>query len=85
MEAGVPPKSKPFQFIGYAQLRAHLGGVVTLEEAVKSIRQATRRYAKRQLTWFRKEPNVQWFEGFGDDLAVRESVFAFLQNMLKPL
>jgi tRNA dimethylallyltransferase len=83
VEKGVPPKSKPFQFIGYAQLRSHLAGVVTREEAVKSIRQATRRYAKRQLTWFRKEPNVRWLEGFGDEPAVRDAVLALLETELK--
>jgi tRNA dimethylallyltransferase len=83
VEAGIPLKSKPFQFIGYSQLRSHLGGVVNLEEAVKSIRQATRRYAKRQLTWFRKEPNAHWLAGFGDDPAIHEKVFALLQVELK--
>ena len=37
------------------------------EDAVKQIQQATRQFAKRQLTWFRKEPNVHWLPGFGDD------------------
>jgi tRNA dimethylallyltransferase len=64
---GVPQDSKPFDFIGYNELRAHLEGTVTLAAARKAIAQATRRYAKRQLTWFRKEPLVHWLPGFGDD------------------
>jgi tRNA dimethylallyltransferase len=67
---GVPQNSKPFDFIGYSELHAHLEGTVTLAAATKAIAQATRRYAKRQLTWFRKEPLVHWLPGFGDDPAI---------------
>jgi tRNA dimethylallyltransferase len=67
---GVPQNSKPFDFIGYSELHAHLEGTVTLAAATKAIAQATRRYAKRQLTWFRKEPIVNWLPGFGDDPAI---------------
>ncbi len=67
---GVDEKSKPFDFIGYSELRAHLEGTVTLSAATKTIAQATRRYAKRQLTWFRKETQVHWLAGFGDDPAI---------------
>jgi len=70
VRGGVPLNSKPFDFIGYSELRAHLEGTITLAAAMKAITQATRRYAKRQMTWFRKEPIVQWFPGFGDDPAV---------------
>jgi tRNA dimethylallyltransferase len=65
--AGVPPEAKPFQFIGYTELGEHLEGRVALDAATKEIQQATRRFAKRQITWFRKEPAVQWLPGFGDD------------------
>ncbi|HXJ17043.1 MAG TPA: tRNA (adenosine(37)-N6)-dimethylallyltransferase MiaA, partial [Candidatus Polarisedimenticolia bacterium] len=65
--AGVPPDAKPFQFIGYSEMRKYVEGGVTLEAATKQIQQATRRFAKRQITWFRKEPAVQWLRGFGDD------------------
>lgn len=68
--AGVPLKSKPFDFIGYSELRAHLEGTVTLAAATKAITQSTRRYAKRQVTWFRKESLVHWLPGFGDDPAI---------------
>ena len=67
---GVPQDSKPFDFIGYSELKAHLEGTVTLAAATKAIAQSTRRYAKRQVTWFRKEPLVHWLPGFGDDPAV---------------
>ena len=67
---GVPPESKPFQFIGYAELRRHIEGQMPLEAAIRSIQQATRNYAKRQLTWFRKEPRVRWLAGFGDEPSI---------------
>jgi tRNA dimethylallyltransferase len=67
---GVPLNSKPFDFIGYRELRAHLEGTITLAAARKAIVQSTRHYAKRQLTWFRKEPLVHWLPGFGDDPAI---------------
>jgi tRNA dimethylallyltransferase len=70
VRSGVPLDAKPFDFIGYNELRAHLEGTVTLVAATKAISQSTRRYAKRQLTWFRKEPLVHWLPGFGDDPAI---------------
>jgi tRNA dimethylallyltransferase len=70
---GVKKNSKPFDFIGYSELQAHIEGTVTLAAATKAIAQSTRRYAKRQVTWFRKEPLVHWLPGFGDDPAVIEA------------
>ena len=63
---GIAPDAKPFQFIGYSDLRAHLEGRIPLAAAVANIQQSTRRFAKRQLTWFRREPDVQWLAAFGD-------------------
>ena len=59
--------TKPFQFIGYAELRRQFENRRDPEEAVGAIQQATRRFAKRQITWFRREPDVNWLTGFGDD------------------
>jgi tRNA dimethylallyltransferase len=64
--SGVPAGAKPFQFIGYSQLREHLAGRLSLADAVAQIQRATRQFAKRQITWFRKEPRVQWLHSFGD-------------------
>jgi tRNA dimethylallyltransferase len=75
---GVAATAKPFEFIGYAELREHLDGRVSRAEAIKRIQQATRRYAKRQMTWFRREPGVEWFAGFGDAPEIREAVLAYL-------
>ncbi len=80
VRSGVPQNSKPFDFIGYSELRAHLEGTVTLAAATKAISQATRRYAKRQLTWFRKEPLVHWLPGFGDDPAIAAAAEQFVSG-----
>lgn len=83
MACGIPSDAKPFQFIGYSELRAHLSGVVTLDAAVHAIQQATRRYAKRQITWFRREADVLWLEGFGEDSAVQQEAFKMLSARLR--
>jgi tRNA dimethylallyltransferase len=77
----IAPDSKPFQFIGYSDLRAHLEGRITLADAVAKIQQSTRRFAKRQLTWFRREPEVHWLESFGDN---PETVAAALDLIAAP-
>ncbi|MGH9777190.1 MAG: tRNA (adenosine(37)-N6)-dimethylallyltransferase MiaA, partial [Candidatus Acidiferrales bacterium] len=70
---------KPFGFLGYKQLAAHLQGEGSLEEAVKEIKQETRNFAKRQLTWFRREPGVAWLAAFGDDSRMQEEALARIQ------
>jgi len=65
-KSSMPENAKPLDFIGYRELRAHLRGELDLHAARAAIQQGTRQYAKRQLTWFRREPNVYWLPGFGD-------------------
>jgi tRNA dimethylallyltransferase len=75
---GLDENAKPFDFIGYRDLGAVLRNELSLEQARGAIEQATRRYAKRQLTWFRKEAAVDWFAGFGDDPDLQDAIFRFL-------
>jgi tRNA dimethylallyltransferase len=56
--------------LGYRQAVEYLDHKLTLEQAVAAASQGHRNYAKRQLTWFRREPDVSWLQGFGDDPAV---------------
>jgi tRNA dimethylallyltransferase len=79
---GFPDDAKPFDFIGYRELRAVLRGEMKLEEARTAIQQATRRYAKRQLTWFRREAGVHWLSGFGDDPEIQQQVLRILHEEL---
>jgi tRNA dimethylallyltransferase len=80
LESGLHEGVKPFDFIGYRELRAALRSEISLEQAREAIQQATRRYAKRQLTWFRKERDVRWFHGFGDDPELQSDVLHWLQS-----
>jgi tRNA dimethylallyltransferase len=61
---------KAFDSLGYRQARAVLHGEMTEAEAVAAAAQGHRNYAKRQLTWFRREPEMHWLRGFGDDAGV---------------
>jgi tRNA dimethylallyltransferase len=83
IDSGLPENSKPFDFIGYRELREVLRGKKKLEEARAAIQQATRRYSKRQLTWFRQDPSVYWLAGFGDDPQIqREAIERLRQENL---
>jgi len=82
LQSGLSENAKPFDFIGYRELRAVLRNEISLEQAREAIHQATRRYAKRQLTWFRREPGVQWFPGFGDDPAQQSRILESLSSLL---
>lgn len=79
--AELPENAKPFDFIGYRELRAHLRGEIALEDAAAAIAQATRRYAKRQITWFRRESGVRWLENFGDDPAAQQAALALVREL----
>lgn len=65
--------------VGYKELFQHLDGIMSLEDAVSEIKKNSRRFAKRQFTWFNKQPNIKWFnyeENF-------ESIVAFLEAKLR--
>ncbi len=64
--AGIFEKSRTAaQAIGYKELLGYLCGEVTLDKAVEKLKQSSRRYAKRQLTWFRADPRVRWIDADG--------------------
>jgi len=82
--AGVPRNGKPFESLGYKQALQVVEGFLTPEEALQSTQLETRRYAKRQLTWFRKEPDVHWLHGFGDDASVQKEALAIMAQQSPP-
>ena len=55
---GVPDTAA--QAIGYKELKPYLDGVLSLDEAVENLKRATRNYAKRQITWFKRNPQIHW-------------------------
>ncbi|MDP9146434.1 MAG: tRNA (adenosine(37)-N6)-dimethylallyltransferase MiaA [Acidobacteriota bacterium] len=79
VSSGLADDAKPFQFIGYRELLAVLRSDSTMEKARAAIEQATRHYAKRQLTWFRKDQAIRWFAGVGDDEKVQNQVIPWVQ------
>jgi tRNA dimethylallyltransferase len=74
--------SKPFESIGYKQALQTLQGELSPKDALFYATRHTRRYAKRQMTWFRQEKDMQIFPGFGDDPAVIEQVLERVQEFL---
>ena len=74
VSAGIAEDSKIFDFIGYREMLAVLRGVMTMEQARALIQQGTRHYAKRQMTWFRKDAGIRWFAGAGDDVAIQGEI-----------
>jgi len=79
LDRGVDLSAKPFHSLGYKQVAKVLLGELSQTAAVAEAQLATRRYAKRQLTWFRKESGVAWFVGFGGDRAVQQEVLNYLE------
>ncbi len=71
MEAGYTKALNSMKAIGYKELIDYYNGETTLEEAVELIKQSSRRYAKRQLTWFRRDKRIHWLNADGD--IVREA------------
>jgi tRNA dimethylallyltransferase len=77
-QAGYSPEKPPLSTIGYKQIAAYLRGEMTLAEASALAKQESRRLAKRQLTWFRREPEIVWLDperGANDALALFENFF----------
>jgi tRNA dimethylallyltransferase len=64
----------PLNSLGYKQAMQHLRGELSLEQAIVAAQQGHRNYAKRQMTWFRREPEVHWITKFGSDPAVQKQV-----------
>jgi len=77
---GVPAASNALGAHGYRRVVEYLEGKRDLESAIEQTKLDVRHYAKRQLTWFRREPGAQWFAGFGEDEEVLKAVLAALQN-----
>ena len=68
--------------LGYKQALQSLQGQLTREQASQGAQQAHRNYAKRQMTWFRREPDVNWFDGFGDDPTIQREAIAVIDAAL---
>lgn len=78
LAGGDASRLKQLEALGYRQAVAALSGEITREEALLETQAATRQYAKRQVTWFRRETEVTWFAGFGDDPGIQRQIFDWL-------
>ncbi|HLL70883.1 MAG TPA: tRNA (adenosine(37)-N6)-dimethylallyltransferase MiaA [Pyrinomonadaceae bacterium] len=83
LDAGVPAASNALGAHGYRRVVEHLRGERTLQSAVEQTKLDVRHYAKRQLTWFRREAGVEWIEGFGDVREVQTIVCARVRRLLE--
>jgi tRNA dimethylallyltransferase len=79
---GIPPTAKPFEAIGYRHIIESLDSATPWRETIRIIQRDTRRYAKRQMTWFRKQTEVTWFDGPGDSEQIKNKVHQFVQPLL---
>jgi len=78
MERGYELDLKPLRSVGYRQMGEVIEGIKGLPEAMAEMKQETRRLAKRQLTWFRSDPEIRWFHPEKQEREIGESVQAFL-------
>jgi tRNA dimethylallyltransferase len=70
----------PLSALGYKQAVRLIRGEIDAATALQAAQQAHRNYAKRQMTWFRREPGVVWLAGFGDEMAVQRSALELVEN-----
>ncbi len=78
------PGLKLFDALGYRQAKAYLRGDYQRDEAIKLAQQGHRNFAKRQLTWFRREPEVHWLRGFGASPAIAADARSLVEAALQP-
>ena len=73
----------PLNSLGYKQAMQHLRGELSLAQAIVAAQQGHRNYAKRQMTWFRREPEVHWITDFGSDSAVQKRVIELIKSRMQ--
>ena len=77
LQGGYDPGLKIFRTIGYRQAFAVLRGEMSHEEAVEDLKRSTRRYAKQQITWFRKDKSIIWLESSSDFVTIQKLIENF--------
>lgn len=70
MDMGIQSDATSMQAIGYKEIVEYLEGHITLDEAIDKIKQGSRRYAKRQLTWFRRNEKIHWISSIDEVLSI---------------
>jgi tRNA dimethylallyltransferase len=81
LNQGISPRAKPMQSLGYKRLVSFLAGELDWTRAVNLIKQDTRRYAKRQITWFKADPDICWVSiGPENSPGIQEKVWDFFHH-----
>lgn len=83
LDKNVPAGSNALGAHGYRRVVEYLNGLRDLESAIEQTKLDVRHYSKRQLTWFRREPDVEWVEGFGHEAAVQERVLSRIERLIQ--
>lgn len=83
LDKNVPADSNALGAHGYRRVVEYLNGLRDLESAIEQTKLDVRHYSKRQLTWFRREPGVEWIEGFGHDKSVQERVLSRIKLLIQ--
>jgi tRNA dimethylallyltransferase len=78
-----PAGAPAFKAIGYRQMMAHLEGRISLEEAVEDTKKESRHYAKRQMTWFRRDPGIEWIGDEGGLESAAQRASALIERFLR--
>ena len=73
----------PLGALGYKQAIERIRGEMDDRTALQAAQQAHRNYAKRQMTWFRREPGVHWLQGFGDDAAIQQRALGLIEKSIE--
>jgi tRNA dimethylallyltransferase len=84
LSRNVPADSNALGAHGYRRVLEFLNGQRDLQSAIEQTKLDVRHYAKRQLTWFRHEPSVEWFEGFGEDPSLQAAVLKAIREKSTP-
>jgi len=77
-------RAGPLNSLGYSQAMRLIRGEIDENAAITAVQQAHRNYAKRQMTWFRREPEVHWLKGFGDNPVLQEAAAARIGELSMP-
>lgn len=79
LQAGYTPDSQALQSIGYREIISYISGEYDITEAIRLIKRNSRRYAKRQMTWYRRDSEINWFESTDTD-----AVLEFIESEIQP-
>jgi tRNA dimethylallyltransferase len=85
LSLGYAESIKPFESVGYKQALQHVRGELNLRDAIFYAQRNTRQYAKRQLTWFRREQGLVWLSGFVDTPGIREKALVLVEDFLRSM